>query len=305
MDTEPSVARTLASPSATPNTPVLAYLQLRAALALFGKPHTALDEAQRQRAMRQAAREYTIECAILASPEAAGVVVAPPQVERAFAEIKQRFEDEAAFHACLADNALDEATLRAALTRQCRVETVLERVTAAVEHMPISDVDISLYYHAHFEQFRQPERREAYHILISINDAFPENTREHARARIEKLAARLDDKPQLFPELAQRHSECPTALHGGRIGFVRRGQLYPQLDDVLFRLPAGRCSAPVESPLGWHVLWCKTILAPHTLSLKRATPHIRKILKERLQEQQRRAWISALIAPTALDGAEP
>lgn len=295
METESRFSAMTPSPSSVETAPEFAYLRLRAALELFGQPASVLTDAQRQRAIRQAEREYAIECAILAAPEAVGVVIAASHIERAFAEIKGRFPDEAAFHACLAHNDLDEATLRSALARHCLVETVLERITAAVDDIPISEVEISLYYHAHFERFRQPERREVHHILISVNDDFPENNRDHARARIENLAARLGEKPRAFPELALRHSECPTALHGGRIGLVRRGQLYPQLDEVLFRLRAGQFSDPIESPLGFHLLWCKTIHPPHTISLKRATPHILKVLRERLKEQRRRAWITALV----------
>jgi len=299
MKTESRFSAMTTSQPAVQTSPEFAYLRLRAALELFGQPLSALTDEQRQRAIRQAEREYAIECAILAAPEVAGVVIAVSHVERAFAEIKGRFADEAAFHACLIHNDLSEATLKSALARQCRVETVLERVTAMVDQTPISEVEISLYYHAHFEHFRQPERREVHHILISINDDFPENTRDRARVRIENLAARLSEKPRAFPELALRYSECPTALHGGRIGLVRRGQLYPQLDEVLFRLRAGQFSEPIESPLGFHVLWCKAIHPPHTISLKRATPHILKVLRERLKEQHRRAWITAL-APSVL-----
>jgi hypothetical protein len=45
-------------------------------------------------------------------------------------------------------------------------------------------------------------------------------------------------------------------------------------------------------------VFCKTIEPPHTLSLKSATPHIRKILDGRIRESRRRLWIAGLMTTT-------
>ena len=73
-------------------------------------------------------------------------------------------------------------------------------------------IEIGIYYHLHPEQFVKPEMREAWHILISINPDYPENTRETARTRLEEISAKLQKKPHKFADLALKHSECPTAF---------------------------------------------------------------------------------------------
>ncbi|NJD07112.1 MAG: nitrogen fixation protein NifM [Methylococcaceae bacterium] len=279
------------SPESAPEMP---FIRLRAALELFGKAPFELDPQQAEKARRQAAREYEVESLILKAPEAAGVVAVEEEVERAYAEIAGRYQDAAAFEAALGANGLDPASLRQALARQCRVNTVLERVTAGADEAEIGDTEVGIYYHSHFDSFQQPERREAFHILISINDDFPENTKPKALERIAKLAARLAQKPKLFEELAQRHSECPTAMRGGRIGLVRRGQLFAPVEAALFALEAGQISTPVESEMGFHLVLCKSIQKPETISLKKATPHILKVLREGMRETRRREWIASL-----------
>lgn len=271
-----------------------AFAELRAALELFGKPPFELNPEQLQRVRGQAQREQAIERSILASPEAVGVIVSEQEVDRAVAEIRSRYPNVDAFQHAMEANSLDESLLRAALRRQCRVDAVLERVLAASHGMDIGDTEIAIYYHSHFASFQQPERRETFHILISINEDFPENSRIRARERIETIAERLKQKPKLFEELAQRHSECPTAMRGGLIGQVRKGQLFPSLDAALFTLKAGQLSEVLESEVGFHLLYCKHIQAPMTISLKKATPHIRTILQERARENLRRAWITRL-----------
>lgn len=270
------------------------YNRLRTALMLFGKPLADLEPEERQRVERQAEKEYQIEQSILEAPEAVGVMVSEAELTLALAEIRAKYPDEEAFRLSLEASALDETLLQQALARQCKVNTILDKVDAATP-VEIDELEVGIYYHAHFDKFRQPERRDTYHILISINEDFPENSRPRALERIQAIADKLTRKPHLFEELAGRHSECPTAMRGGRIGLVRRGQLFPELDKVLFRLRVDQLSVVVESEMGFHVLLCKSIEPPHTLSLKKATPHIRKILAERIRESRRRSWIAGLI----------
>ena len=274
------------------------YNRLRTALMLFGKSLAELEPDERQRVERQADKEYQIEQSILEAPEAVGVMVSAAELERALAEIRGKYPDEDAFRLSLEAVGLDEALLRQALARQCKVNTILDKVDAAAA-VEIDEVEIGIYYHAHFDKFQQPERRDAYHILISINDDFPENTRAKALERIRDIAAKIARNPRQFGELAQRHSECPTSMRGGRIGQVRRGQLFPSLDEALFQLRAGQFSDVVESEMGFHLLFCNAVEPPQTLSLKKATPHIRKILTERVRESRRRSWIAGLI-PTSI-----
>jgi nitrogen fixation protein NifM len=273
------------------------YNRLRTALALFGKPPVELEPDERRRVDAQAEKEYHIEQSILEAPEAVGVMVGDAELGRAFAEVRAKYPDEEAFRLGLEAGGLDESLLRQALARQCKVNTTLDKVDAATP-VEVSEVDIGIYYHAHFDKFQQPERRDAYHILVSVNEDFPENARPKALERILALAEKLGRSPRQFAELAQRHSECPTAMRGGRIGLVRRGQLYPEIDAALFRLRPGELSAVVETEIGFHVVFCKTIEPPHTLSLKSATPHIRKILAGRIRESRRRQWIAGLMTTT-------
>jgi nitrogen fixation protein NifM len=276
----------------TETDPGFPYILLRASQELFQKAPSELDEVQHGKALAQAERASDLEERILCSPEAAGVVAPEEQTERAVAEIAERYPDSAAFEEDLARNGLDPTSLRLAIQRQCRVDNVLEKIGAGAPR--VSDVDVSLFYHAHLERFRAPETREVFHILVSINEDFAENTRTAALERIETIGVQLMKKPRRFSELAQRHSECPTALDGGRIGLVKRGQLYSALDEALFAMPAGEIRGPIESPMGLHFLRCGTIQPCRTLSLKDATPGIRRHLAERYRDSHCKQWIAHL-----------
>src|SRR5690606_29960784 len=94
-----------------------------------------------------------------------------------------------------------------------------------------------------------------------------------------------------FADLAMRHSECPSALEGGLLGKVRRGQLYAALDEALFRLMPGEMSGIVESPLGFHLLHCDEVIPARVIGFDEAAP----IIRRRLQDKARREALRALL----------
>ncbi len=270
----------------------LAYLVLKTAQKLYAKAPAVLSDAERQQVMRLAAQQAALENRVLAAPEACDVMVPKVTVEDAMAEVRGRYPDESELEADLARNGLDAAGYAAALERELKVDAVLDKVGSRV--VRVSDIDAELYYHYHPEQFQRPETRIARHILVTVNETLPENGRDDARVRIEAIAARLAREPKRFEEQALKHSECPTALQGGLLGEARRGQLYPELDAVLFQLEPMVLSPVLESPLGFHVLRCDAIHPAGRLPLNQVREKIREHLQEKRRQTCVRAWLKAL-----------
>jgi peptidyl-prolyl cis-trans isomerase C len=268
------------------------YTLLRASLTLFKKNPDELQATELRQAEVQAINEFTIENRILNAPEAGAVIISDKELQDAYQEIRDRYEDDEAFFSDLEKNHLNQDSLNAALYRQCRVNVVMELI--ASRSPEINEVEIGIYYHLHAEQFNRPELREACHIFISINADYPENTRETAFSRMQEISLKLQKKPYKFAELALKHSECPTALQGGVLGLVPRGKLYPELDAALFKIKTGEVSEIVESEIGFHLVLCKQIQKAETLSLQKATPKIRQIMRDRSRQTCQRAWLASL-----------
>lgn len=273
----------------------VAYLELKAAQNLFGKAPTVLEASERARVQHVAAKQYGLEARVLAAPEARDATVPAPSLAAALAEVRKRYADDADFHADLLHNGLDEAGFTDALERELMVEAILEKIGTRAAR--VSDIDVELYYQYHPDQFRRPETRRARHILVTVNDELPDNTRAVAQARIEAIAARLAREPQRFEEQAMKHSECPTALQGGLLGEVPGGQLYPELDAALFRMHEGETSEILESPMGLHLLRCEAITPAAVLPLKDARGPIRTLLEQRRKRVCQQAWVNQLLAP--------
>lgn len=274
--------------------PGFGYHQLRHALRLFGKNLAQLQPDEYQRVQDQAVRSFELESRVLAAAEAEGVLIPAQQLDASMAQLVSRYDSQEAFHEDLAMNGLEEAGLRLALQRELRFDAVMQRVAA--DCPGVSDIDVGLFYEMHRERFEAPEMRVARHILITVNAEYAENTRCAASARMEQVVDKLAGRVNRFPDFARRYSECPTAMQGGALGDVKPGQLYAELDAMLFSLQAGEISPIVESEMGFHLLLCEKIKPGKRIPLSRAAARIRALLQQRHQRNCQQAWLDALPA---------
>lgn len=272
--------------------PEYAYHLLRAALDLFKKPPGQLDPVQAAHARRQADKSFEIESLVLSSSEAVDVAIPDSQLAAAVAEIADRYASREDFLRDLEANDLDADTLRGALLRELIFDAVMQKIGA--RHARVGDLDVRLYYEMNKERFTIPEKREARHILITVNMDYPENAPEAARARIEAIREKLAGRTGRFASLARQHSECPSALEGGKLGRVGPGQLYPELDAALFTLAEGALSGVIESEVGLHLLWCEKIGPGQRVGLSKVWDRIYQLLTERRRRNCQKAWIAGL-----------
>lgn len=268
------------------------YRSIKLAAQLFGKPLEALASEELHRVTRVATRQQEIEALILETPEAASVMLPAASIDASLMEIRRRYADDDEYHADLERVGLDVAALRQAVARDLVVEAVLERVAAAAA--PVSDTDVEIFWYMNQQRFRHGETRVLRHLLVTINENLAGNQRHTARARIDAIRVRLLKEPQRFAEQALKHSECPTALHGGLLGQVPRGRLYPQVDAAAFTLAEGMLSEVIESELGYHLIRCEAIQHERLLSFAEARQTIREHLDGQQQALCQKAWIKAL-----------
>lgn len=269
--------------------PEYTYHLLRGALEKFQKNIPELSNIQFQEAKIIADKTYALESIVLSTPEALDIMIPDSKLDAAIEEVARRYVDHEAFLQDLDNNGLNEDILRNALHRELLFDAVMDRVHSKIPQ--VNDIDIQIFYQLHKDRFTKPEKRKVRHILITINPEFAENDRESAHHRISVIAEKLQNNAARFDSLARKHSECPTAMEGGRLGDVVRGTLYPELDSVLFDMEEGAISDVIETEIGFHILYCEKIIKSLTLPLSRARPRIKQILQERQRKSCQKAWL--------------
>ncbi len=278
---------------ANPSNPTsLAYLLLKNSLKLYEKPWQQLSEEEKESARKEAAEDYRLQQLILQTNEGAGVYIAPTIPAEALGLIRQRFPDPESFKQELAAHGLNEETLLHAINEELRVDGALD-IVAQKGGQPTEE-EIVEFYKSNQDKLNIPERRKARHILITINDDFPDNTRTKSRQRMELVKKELATAPDKFEQLVQRYSECPSALRNGELGDLEPGQSFAALDKTLFALKENETSEIIESHLGFHIIRCDQITPAITPTYEKASPRIRALLTRKRQQQAQKAWLQEL-----------
>ena len=273
------------------------YLTLKLSQELFHKPPALLEPVEKQRVDSAAVRQQKIEQRILSSSEAAQVVLPASSLAQALAEIRARYLSEDEFLTDLESSGMDQEGLVKAIERDLKFDAVLDRVASRVDD--VSETDIEIFYLLHREKYRRPENRSLRHILVTINDSLKGNDRASARRKIDNVRARLLKSPHRFAELAMKYSECTTAMNGGMLGSVEKGQLFPELERIAFSLNAGELSRVVESPMGFHVMHCVSVESESEQPLSLVREKIRAYLVESRRQSAQREWIASLFRQAA------
>lgn len=264
------------------------YLELKLSWELFRKAPETLSEPERHRLSEVARKQDGIEQRILASRAAADVVVPEVTLTARIAEIRARYASADEFAQDLERSGLDESRLAAAVERDLRVESVLEKVAA--DTAPVTAVDAEIYYRLHPEAFDRPEARRLRHLLITFNNP-AEKDKAHAQLTALRGTVRTPDS---FAAAALRHSQCPTAMEGGQLGVVKRGQLYAELEPAAFALTEGEVSDVLESPIGLHIVRCDEILPSGMLPFAEVVDRIVERLTDKRRREAQRDWIKGL-----------
>lgn len=272
--------------------PVFNYHMLRNALSKYQKNLSQLNPEENKAVYNSATKSFDLESLVISSNEAEELVISDQQLEKSIQEVASRYESHSDFVTDLESNGLDVDGLRSALYRELMFDSIMQLV--ASRGADINELDIHLFYEMHHDRFQTPETRVARHILITINSDFPENTRQAAYSRMEELIKKLGGRVNRFDQFAKRYSECPTAMEGGKLGDISRGQLYESLDAELFNMQQDEISPIIESDMGLHILYCEKIKQAKRVPLSKAAPRIREILTERQRRNCQKSWLNSL-----------
>lgn len=136
--------------------------------------------------------------------------------------------------------------------RDLRDQLILMRI--ADQHIrgniTVGDSELKRYYQEHREQFAFPEEYQLSQIIIkpSSSDGMADALAKARRA--------MDDlkRGEKFEDVALQYSDGANSLRGGRLGFVRQGELWPVIEQAVSRLAPGGISDPLESPEGVHII---------------------------------------------------
>lgn len=138
------------------------------------------------------------------------------------------------------------------LRDQVRSEIAWQRIINGLygSRIRISDAQIDETLNRLTANASKPNYRVAEIYIEATEDiGGMEGAMQGAAAMVQQVA---DGAP--FPLLAQQFSSSPTAAKGGDMGWIREGELRPEIDQVIQQMEPGNLSKPIQVPGGVYVV---------------------------------------------------
>jgi peptidyl-prolyl cis-trans isomerase SurA len=170
-------------------------------------------------------------------------------------ELRDQFAAPGDFAEQLTREGLTEAQFRRLQEDVARDQILAKKLLETVRptwKVTVTDAEIDSFYRANLDQLPvEPQRVRLCHLLVGFGEDPGVTDSILALARTLKTRAEAGED---FAALAREFSAGPAADRGGDLGFIRRGQVLPEFEDVVFSLGAGEVGGPVRTRLGYHVV---------------------------------------------------
>ncbi|MHC4572606.1 MAG: peptidylprolyl isomerase [Planctomycetota bacterium] len=201
------------------------------------------DPKEREAQLLDWSRENVIERVLLNQhAKKHGKPIPQADVEAAFEEVIRRSGGERLKEKFASS---DEKKIKEQIELQMKVERALQD---ACKDLPeLSKEAISEFYEENKEQFKSPEQIRVAHIVKHISGQTDESTTHGA------ILQAADDLKQgaAFEMLVAKYSDCPD--NGGDLGYITRGQMVEEFEDVVFNLGTGEVSQVFRTRFGFHI----------------------------------------------------
>lgn len=167
----------------------------------------------------------------------AKIKISDEEIQKRYDKVRAQFSDPKIFEAELANAGSSPDKLRQDLREQLE----REKLIASDKKLSVSDAELKKAFDQHKADLGKPEAVHLRHILVAKKDEADQIV--------------LDVKGgKDFSAIAKEKSIAPTGkLNGGDYGFVSKGMLPPEIEQVAFAMKPGEVRV-LPSGKGYHIL---------------------------------------------------
>lgn len=157
----------------------------------------------------------------------------------------------------------------------------------------VNEEDLKKIYQEKIKEFTDP-------VEVKLQQIFIPWPRERTAAEIENTQEKVKDlwrrarQGEDFTELARNYSLGPEAKDGGVLGYFKRQELIPELEEVAFKMEVGEISEIIRSPHGFHILRLLERKGGNPKPFAEVAPKIREAKLQEEAEKKFQDWLQNL-----------
>ena len=160
--------------------------------------------------------------------------------------------------------------------------------------LSVNEEEIVSYYKANDDQFRIGEARHIRQIFFPVAKKGLKSEDEAQRGKAEAAHQAAVQGGQPFAGVAKKFSKGPAAPRGGDLGFIKKGEIFPEFEKIVFSLPVGKISNVVRTRVGYHVIQVLKKRPGKVIPIDQVSGKIRSHLYAQKQAKRRREWLAEL-----------
>ncbi len=214
------------------------------------------------------------------------------RIEVVFGEMKKRYGGGGQLPKEL--DAETSEKIKEVIELQIKVERLLEDVCREVPEP--SQRDITEFYEENKERFGSAERVRVAHIVKHIDW----RSDEAAAYGVIKKAQDDMEKGAVFEMLVGRYSDCSE--NAGDLGYIGRGQMAEEFEDVVFNLGIGQTSGIFRTRFGFHIAKVYDRTPMVVPGLEEVKEKILNELKEQMRGEAINGFVDGLKAKAEIEG---
>jgi peptidyl-prolyl cis-trans isomerase C len=188
---------------------------------------------------------------LLQESEKRGIKADKEEVQKGIKSVQSRFPSQEKFQEALKNLKLTQSEFERQYMQQSKIQTLLDQ--EIISKIMIKEDEAKAYFDANSAQFDEKEKVRARHILMKVEKSADEKTKAQARKKLAEIQKKIMSGED-FAEMAKQHSQGPSNVKGGDLGYFGKGQMVKPFEEVAFKLAAGEISDIVETRFGYHLI---------------------------------------------------
>jgi len=234
------------------------------------------EPAAREAQLLDWSKENVIERVLLRQEaKNSGPAIPAAEVDAAFARLQERYEKPEDLYrefGVETDEKVKEM-IELQMKVECKINEVYAKATEPAEG------ELREYYDKNRERFASGEQIRVAHIVKYVNWQTDEAAaREAVEQAHQEIAAGAP-----FEAVVNKYTDCADS--GGDLGYVTRGQLVEEFEDVVFNLNVGQISDIFRTRFGFHIAKLYDRRPPTVPPLKDVKEQVVEQVKEQKREQ--------------------
>jgi parvulin-like peptidyl-prolyl isomerase len=157
----------------------------------------------------------------------------------------------------------------------------------------VSDEEIGAYYLKRRGDYEGKETVRIKQILLPLPKEEDPAENEKIRADAETIHKRLlNGEP--FELLSAKYSQGSAATTGGDIGYIEKGMILHEVEEVAFSLSLNQISGVIESSVGFHIIKVIDRRGAGFKSIESVREEIREKIDQEKMEKKFDEWLDTL-----------